>query len=172
MWTDVSENVSTPYSAYSRWLGRIPPQSRVKVKIKVILLPTFSWPVFLCVRPSSGTRDQLFFSFFLKSSLDICRIVTVGRPLCWEDGSVIYRFCLTSPVLLGSEFRLTHDQKYCLRFKTAPPPTTWRAMFPHLFPTGIEQPSYTSRHWVAFCRESQSQSQSYITTDWPTGCLS
>jgi hypothetical protein len=33
----------------------------------------------------------------LKSSLDICRIVIVWRPLCREDGSVIYRFCWTSP---------------------------------------------------------------------------
>jgi hypothetical protein len=46
-----------------------------------------SRPVCLGVRHPSGTRDQLI--SFLRSLLDSCRFVCVGRPLWRKDGSVI-----------------------------------------------------------------------------------
>jgi hypothetical protein len=80
---------------------------------------------------------------------DNCGFVDMGRPLCREDGSVIYNRCLSSPAQSFSdpsptELMITF---YCLRF-AAPP--TWRARSPYLNITGTEWTSYTPRHWVLF----------------------
>jgi hypothetical protein len=66
------------------------------VSQRVILPPTFSRPTCPGVRPT-GTRDQLFFPFSLKLSLDRCRCVNLGRPLWREVGSVTYSCCWASP---------------------------------------------------------------------------
>jgi hypothetical protein len=66
--------------------------------VKVILCPIVSWPVCPGVKPPSGVRDQFFFSFFLKLSLDTCGFVIVGCPLWQKDGCVIYNCCWASLV--------------------------------------------------------------------------
>jgi hypothetical protein len=70
--------------------------STSKVKIRVILRLTVSWPFCPGVRPQSGPITN--FSFSLKFSLGSCECVILWRPLWRVDGSVIYCCCLASPV--------------------------------------------------------------------------
>jgi hypothetical protein len=60
------------------------------------LRPTVSWPVCLCVRHPSGTRDQIF-SFLLQLFLDSFGLVHVVRPLWREVGYAVFSFW-SSPV--------------------------------------------------------------------------
>jgi hypothetical protein len=77
-----------------------------RVKVKVILRPTVSRPVWLGVRHPSGTHDQLF-PFSLGLFLDSYGFADVGRPPWREDGSVICSAMtqvqfLCRPVSLGA----------------------------------------------------------------------
>jgi hypothetical protein len=77
----------------------------VKVKFKVILWPTVSWPVCLGVRHISGAHAQVF--YFHRTVTDF---------LMWGALSDERRVCvqlmlgLASVVILGSESRRTYDQ--------------------------------------------------------------
>jgi hypothetical protein len=110
-----------------------------------MLRPTVSRPVCLSVKRSSWVQDQ---NFLLPDS---CGFGDVGRPLWWEDESVIYTCC-------GIRQR-SHSRVRVLRdswsYFTAPVSRlrpTWRARSPYLlvYPPGTGWPSYTLRHWVPF----------------------
>jgi hypothetical protein len=82
----------------------------IHVKVKVILRPIVSRPVYLSVTHPSGTRDQFFPSFFC---IENCEFLDVGHPLWREDGSVIYLYnCF------GSESRKTQTIFFCLIWDT------------------------------------------------------
>jgi hypothetical protein len=94
------------------------------------------------LRPSaslSGCQAQLGpkTRFLLQS--DSCGFVDVGRPLCREDGSVVYNWCWSSPAQSFSGPRSSGIMTifYCLRFETLP---TWRAMSLYLYPPGTGFP--------------------------------
>jgi hypothetical protein len=107
------------------------------VRVKVMLWPMVSWPVCLSAK-----------SRFLLPS-DSSGFVDVGRPLRWEDRSVIYNICWLSPP--QSSFGLSPAGLvtifYHLRFDT---PLTWRVRSTYLYPQGTLWPSYTPRHWAPF----------------------
>jgi hypothetical protein len=89
VWTDSQLSVSNLSSQFSSTfqdeLNGFP-TSELTSQIKFILRPTVSRPVCPGVRPVTN------FSFTLKSSLDSCGFVIMGRPLWREGGSVIYSF--------------------------------------------------------------------------------
>jgi hypothetical protein len=112
-----------------------------QLKVKVMLWPTLSWPMCLRVKPTSGAQDQIFIT------VRHLRVISVGRPLTWEDGSVVYNCCWSSPAqsFSGSSPLGLATIFYCLRFETPP---TWRARLLYLYPP-----------------EQGDQSQSHIATD-------
>jgi hypothetical protein len=71
----------------------------------------------------------------------------VWRPLCREDGSVVYNCCCSSPAqsFSGPSPTALMTIFYCLRFEI---PSTWRVRSPYLYPPGTAWTSYTPRHWV------------------------
>jgi hypothetical protein len=66
-------------------------KSEVKVKVKVILRPTFSWPAWFGARHPSGDHAK----FVIPS--DSWGFVEMGRPLWREDGFVFYSCRCASP---------------------------------------------------------------------------
>jgi hypothetical protein len=114
-----------------------------KGKVKVMLQPTVSRPVFLGAKPHLLPKTRLL---LLSDSFGF---VGVGCPFWREDGPVIYNRCRSlaaqsflhvSPVGLMTIF-------YFLRFETL---LTWRARSLYLYPPGTRWPSYTPRHCVFF----------------------
>jgi hypothetical protein len=67
------------------------PLTATQIKVKVILWPTVSRPVYLGVKHHLGSKAR----FLLQ--LDSCGFVDVGRPLSREEGSVVYNCCWYSP---------------------------------------------------------------------------
>jgi hypothetical protein len=92
------------------------------------------WPVCPGIKHPSGPYDQIFIL------ADSSGFSDVGRSFWQEDGSVVFKWCWSSPeqsfsgpspVGLVTIF-------YCLRFKTYP---TWRARSSYLYPPGTGRPS-------------------------------
>jgi hypothetical protein len=120
---------------------------RYLAKVKVILRPTVSRPVYLGVRHSSGTSDQIFLSFFC---IDKWGFRAVGCPLWREDGSVIYCTIASGPCQrnhFGVEVPQNSDHILLSHLKLPP---TWRARSLYLYPPGTRWPSYTPGQWVTF----------------------
>jgi hypothetical protein len=115
---------------------------KVKVKVKVMLRPTFSRPVCLCVKHPPGAYDQIFIT--VRQLLCWCGALSLTRErvcrlqCCWS--SLAQSFLGPSPTGLVTIF-------YYLRVETPP---TWRARYQYLYPPGTGWPSYTPRHWVPF----------------------
>jgi hypothetical protein len=100
-----------------------PSPLRYTAKVRVVLRPTVSRAVYLCVKHPPAAQDQ-----FLWLS-DTCGFVDVRRPLWREDGLVVYNCCWSS---LGQSFSGPRPEGlmtifYCLRFETPP---TWRVRSP------------------------------------------
>jgi hypothetical protein len=93
-----------------------------KVKVKVILRPTVSWPVRLDVRHPSGTRGQFFFllEIFFRQ-LRVCYFVapslTRGRVF-----NLMLLLVLASTVPLGYESRGTQDHILLSQLLSLPQP--------------------------------------------------
>jgi hypothetical protein len=121
----------------------INPSNTVDVKVKIMLRPTGSRPVFLGVKPYLRPKTK----FLLLSGS--CGFVNVGRPLWREDESVIYNCCWLSPAqsFSGPSTAGLMTIFYSLRFETTP---TWRARSPYLYPPGTEWSTYTPRYWIPF----------------------
>jgi hypothetical protein len=92
-------------------------------KVKVLLRPTVSRPVFLGVRHPFGDPWPIC----LLTSLITFRQLLV----CWSGApslktvrvcSFQLLLCFASAVFLGSEFRGTHDRNFCLNFLDSPQP--------------------------------------------------
>jgi hypothetical protein len=81
----------------------------MRIEVKVILWLTISQPVWPCIRPPSGTRDQFFYSLQRKLSTDICVSFNMEQPLWWEDGSAQLLVDLASTVTLRSKSCRTLD---------------------------------------------------------------
>jgi hypothetical protein len=91
-----------------------------------------------CCRAHSGTSDQISLPVGMLLS-EICGLVSVGRPLCREDGSAI---CCV--ITQWSESLRTRNH-ISVSSETLP---TWRTRFPYLYPPETGWPSYTHGHWV------------------------
>jgi hypothetical protein len=145
----------------------------------------------------SSTHLGLTTRFLLMS--DGCGFVDVGRSFWREDGSIVYICCWSSPEqsFLGLSPSGLVTIFYCLRFETPP---TWRARYPYLYPQEQSDPvippdtgfpfrrllrlaglwwRYSNRiHAEISLNQSrsdfrtQSQSQSYVTTDGQSASLS
>jgi hypothetical protein len=102
----------------------------------------------LCYDRRSVGQSVLVSSTFLLLS-NSCGFVDVRRPLWWEDGSVVYNCCWSSPAqsFSGPSPAGLITTFYCLTFEIPP---TWRARSLYLYAPGTEWPSYTPRHWVPF----------------------
>jgi hypothetical protein len=148
---------------------------QVQVQVEVNLRRTVSPLVSLGVRLPFGAYDQIFvfcLSWFGAPSLTRGMVSNLLVQLLLG---------LARAVTLGSTFRRTHDDILLSHLRLP----TWRVRSLYLYPPGTRLPSYTPGHWVPFCRllrlvglrwrysnpastrvmQSQSQSQSYITTD-------
>jgi hypothetical protein len=72
-------------------------KAKVKVNDIVLVWPTVSRPVCLCVRHPSGTSDQCFFFLSLIVFRQLRFFFYFGRPLWREVGCAVCRFCRASP---------------------------------------------------------------------------
>jgi hypothetical protein len=90
-------------------------QLKVKVKFKLILRPTVSRPVCLCIKHLSGgpRPDFLFLS-------DSCMFVDVRRPRWQEERCVVSNCCWPSPAQSFSESRATHDHIILSQIRDSP----------------------------------------------------
>jgi hypothetical protein len=111
------------------------PGSCIEVKLKLIC----DWRSVGQSALVSGFHLEPMTSFCFLS--DDCWILDVGHPLWREDGSVIY---------LYNCFWALPEQSLLGRSPADSP--TWRARSSYLYPPGTGWPSYTSGHWVSFCR--------------------
>jgi hypothetical protein len=73
-----------------------------------------------------------------------------GRPIWWEDRSVIYCTIASRPCQSSHSWVqvLQNSRPYFTISYETPP--TWRARSPYLYPPGTGWPSYTPGHWVPF----------------------
>jgi hypothetical protein len=103
--------------------------------VKVILRPTVSRPVCPGVRPQSVNSDKFLLSLPWKLSSESCWFLTTGRPLWWEDRSVIYSCCFASPAQLFWGLPPTWFMTIFCCINCEIPPT-WRARSLYIFPPG------------------------------------
>jgi hypothetical protein len=85
-------------------------------KVKVMLWPVVSWPVFLAVNPPSGTEAKFFYC-----QLQIC---WCEHPV-WQEDRFIGYDCCWSPLaqsFLGLSPAGLMTIFYCVSFKTSPQP--------------------------------------------------
>jgi hypothetical protein len=88
------------------------------------------------------TTSDLLFNWILTF------IVLMYHPLGWEDRSVVYNCCWSSPSQSFSGLTSVGlvTTFYCLKFETPP---TWRARSLCLYPPGKVARLYL-RHWIPF----------------------
>jgi hypothetical protein len=113
-----------------------------------------SQPKLCCDRRSIGqsalvSRPHLESKVRFLLQSDSWGIVDVGRSVWWDDGSVVYNCCWSSPKqsFSGPSPAGLMTIFYCLIFEIPP---TWRARFSYLYIPGTGWPSYIPRHWVPF----------------------
>jgi hypothetical protein len=93
---------------------------RLNTRVKVILRPTVSRPVYPGSRPPSGAGNPIFISLPCAIFSDICGFHLVGRPPWREDGSVTYPYnyywALQALSLVGPSPAGLVTISYCLIF--------------------------------------------------------
>jgi hypothetical protein len=152
IWTVVSFT-ATKFKPLVFYMSRFTLSCAAGSSQSVMLRPTVGWPVYLGIKHPSGAYDQTFITV---RQLRIC--------WCWVVPLTRGQVCrlqlllvLSSAVILGSESRPYYTVSYS-RLPFSSLPTTRRAT------VAIFDPAST--------RDSQSQSQSYVTTDARLASLS
>jgi hypothetical protein len=125
----------------------LPNSGRFEDKIKITLWQTFSRPVCLRLKHSTGAQDQIFITV---RQLRVCwcraRALSIFLTRRWVCRLQML-LALASAVIRGSESRRIMTIFCRLRSEALP---TWRARSPYLYLPGTGWPNYISMHCVTF----------------------